>query len=81
MTWLALSVIVGPGGRNGDGDRIHSGRSVADSSDVSAFVAEQRGLLAEGRMGELFTPAEQVYPIGDAEFAPRLGIGESHGAA
>jgi hypothetical protein len=54
---------------------------IAAIEDVSAFVAEQRGLLAEGRMGELVTPAEEVYPIGDAEFAPRLGIGESHGAA
>ena len=42
--------------------------------DISAFVAEQRSLVLAGRLDELLTPHEAVYPVGDAELAARLGV-------
>jgi hypothetical protein len=42
--------------------------------DISQFVAEGRALLAEGRVGELITPSEDVYPVAGEKVARHLGI-------
>jgi hypothetical protein len=43
--------------------------------DVSQLVEEQRAHARAGGLGELVTPAEEVYPVADAAVAARLGTG------
>ena len=42
--------------------------------DISGFVEEQRAHSLAGRLDELTTPAEEVYPLADAAVAARLGV-------
>ncbi len=49
--------------------------------DVSAFVREGRDLLAENRIGDLLTPYEEVYPVGNAAVAKHLGVSKAEGNA
>jgi len=42
--------------------------------DISGFVEEQRAHRLAGRLDELTTPAEEVYPLADAAVAARLGV-------
>lgn len=42
--------------------------------DISEFVANQQKIVAAGRLDELITPSETVYPVQDAAVASRLGV-------
>jgi uncharacterized protein DUF4291 len=42
--------------------------------DISPLVARQREIVRAGNLDLLLTPRETVYPIVDAELAPRLGL-------
>jgi hypothetical protein len=42
--------------------------------DISRFVEEQRAHVRAGGLGELVTPAEEVYPVADAAVAACLGV-------
>jgi hypothetical protein len=42
--------------------------------DVSPFVAQQRPHAGTATHDHLLVPREQVYPVGDAEVAARLGV-------
>lgn len=48
---------------------------ILDIQDISDFVAEQMQYAQYGKMDQLITPREEVYPIEDTELASRLGIG------
>lgn len=47
---------------------------IVDIADISAFVAEQRGVSSGPARRELVTPREDVYPVADAAVAARLGL-------
>lgn len=49
-------------------------RELVEVLDLSAFVAEQRAVLAAGGVGSLVTPRERVYTPADPAVAARLGL-------
>ena len=61
-------------GLRGDCLRRYGREWVVAIEDISGFVEEQRGHLRAGGIDELLTPAEEVYPVADAEAARRLGV-------
>jgi hypothetical protein len=42
--------------------------------DISEFVAQQRQLVAAGKLDQLTTPSETVYAVTDVAVAERLGL-------
>lgn len=47
---------------------------VLDIEDISEFVAEQRQVVAEGKLTQLATPLETVYAVSDIDVARRLEL-------
>ena len=51
-------------------------RELVEVIDLSAFVAEQRGMLSSAAVSALVTPRERVYLPTDSAIAARLRLGE-----
>jgi hypothetical protein len=47
---------------------------ILEIADISPFVAEQRGIVQRGGLGQLVTPRETVYRVRDQAVAGRLGV-------
>jgi hypothetical protein len=61
-------------GLRGDFLRRYGREWIVEIEDISAFVDEQRAHLRAGRLDDLVTPAEEVYPVADDAVAVRLGV-------
>jgi hypothetical protein len=60
-------------GLRGETLRRFAQESIIAVEDVSPFVAEQRQHVLAGRVDQLLTPREDIYPIVDPALAARLG--------
>lgn len=61
-------------GLRGETLRSYSRDWLIDIVDVSEFVREQHENVRAGKLDELMTPAEEVYPVNDRDVAVRLGL-------
>jgi hypothetical protein len=61
-------------GLRGDALRRYGREWIVRIEDVSGFVEEQRAHVRGGSLERLVTPAEDVYPVANAEVAARLGV-------
>ncbi len=61
-------------GLRGDYLRRYGREWIVAINDVSRFVDEQRGHVLAGDLEALVTPAEDIYPVDNADVAARLGV-------
>jgi hypothetical protein len=61
-------------GLRGESLDAYGRRELVEVIDLSAFVTEQREVLASSGVSKLFTPSERVYTPADAAVADRLGL-------